>query len=178
MFDYIKADIKRYTKGINAYKIIFYLVFTQGLWAISVYRFGNWVNRIRIILVGQILRLIYFILFKGIEITTGISIDCNAKIGKGMYIGHFGQIFIYSDVVIGENVSIAQGVTIGTLGLGKRGAPKLGDNVFIGSGAKVLGNINVGNNVRIGANAVLVKDVPDNATVVGIPGKIIRINKD
>ncbi|MEM2145872.1 MAG: serine O-acetyltransferase, partial [Candidatus Jordarchaeaceae archaeon] len=152
--------------------------FTQGVWAIVVYRFGSWVNRkVKIPLVRQIFILIYFFLNKFVEITTGISISSNAKIGKGLYIGHFGLIFIHNDVEIGENCSIAQGVTIGSLGLGKEGVPKIGNNVFIGSGAKVLGPITIGNNVRIGANAVVIKDVPDNATVVGVPARVVKINR-
>jgi serine O-acetyltransferase len=174
MFNNLKHDWQRYTGSEGeGLKNIFYLIFTQGLWAIAVYRFGSWCNKVRVPLVGQLLRIIYFFLFKSIEIQTGISIDCNANIGPGFYIGHFGQIFIYSETVIGEQATIAQGVTIGTLGLGKKGAPTIGNNVFIGAGAKVLGRIQLGHNVHIGANAVVLQDVPDNCTVVGVPGKII-----
>jgi serine O-acetyltransferase len=178
MLDNLRYDLKRYREmEIPGLKQWFYLFFTQGLWAVTVYRFGVWCNKIKIPVIGQALRLIYFFSFKFIEVTAGISIDCNAKIGRGFYIGHFGQIFIYSEAEIGENASIGQGVTIGTLGLGKKGAPRIGSNVFVGAGAKVLGNIVIGNNVRIGANAVVIKDVPNEATVVGIPAEIIKRNR-
>ncbi len=179
MFDNLKADIKRYTEIERKQfwmKNIFYLIFTQGIWAIIVFRFGSWCNRLRIPILSQLLRLIYFFMFKFVEITAGISISAEANIGKGFYIGHFGQIFINSDVIIGENCSIGQGVTIGTLGLGKIGSPKIGNNVYIGAGAKVLGDIRIGNNVIIGANAVVIKDAADNVTLVGIPARVVKIN--
>ena len=81
------------------------------------------------------------------------------------------------DVKIGNNCNISQGVTLGVTNRGaKKGCPTIGDNVYIAPGAKVIGNIVVGNDVAIGANCVLTKDVPDHAVVVGIPGKIISYN--
>lgn len=181
MFRNIKTDIRRYTnlkKDGLRFKVLFYLIFTQGVWAIVIYRFGLWCSKLKIPIFSFFLRLIYFFSNKIVEIITGISISSSAQIEKGLYIGHFGGIFINEGVEIGENCTIAQGVTIGTLGLGKLGAPKIDDNVFIGSGAKVLGNIIIGKNVRIGANAVVIKDVPDNVTVVGIPAKIVKAGND
>ena len=176
MFKNIKVDVGRYSntkKGKVKLKMLFYLGFTQGIWAIMMYRFGSWCAKFKIPIFSFFLRLIYFFLNKIIEITTGISISSNAQIGKGLYIGHFGGIFINDGAKIGNNCSIAQGVTIGTFGLGRPGAPKIGDNVFIGSGAKVLGPVVVGNNTRIGANAVVTKDVPDNVTVIGVPARLV-----
>lgn len=175
----LKADINRYLEGKKGKMYItkiFDLLFKQGLWALVVYRFGFWCVRLRPRIIFIPLRIFYFFLNKIIEISTGISISARIKIGKGFYIGHFGGIIIHPDVEIGENCSIGQGVTIGTLGLGKTGAPKIGNNVFIGVGAKVLGNIIIGDNVRIGANAVVIEDVPENATAVGVPAKIVKIN--
>jgi serine O-acetyltransferase len=179
MFENIRADFKRQTEintGVGKARMVFYILFSQGFWAAAAYRVGWWCNNTKIPVLSFFLNLGYFFLNKNIEILTGISISSSAKIGKGLLINHFGQIFMHNLVEIGENCTIAQGVTIGSLGLGKLGAPKLGNNVFIGSGAKVLGNIRIGNNVRIGSNAVVLIDVPDNATVVGIPAKIIKIN--
>lgn len=98
------------------------------------------------------------------------------KIGKGFYIGHFGTIVVHSSAVIGDNVNISQGVTIGATNRGNRqGIPTIGNQVYIGPGAKIIGKITVGNNVAIGANAVVTKDVPDNAVVAGVPAKIISM---
>jgi serine O-acetyltransferase len=107
----------------------------------------------------------------------GISIPFKTQIGSGFYIGHFGCIIVHKDVKIGKNCNISQGVTIGVTNRGiKMGCPMIGDNVYIAPGAKVIGNIKIGNNVAIGANCVVTKDMPDFAVVVGVPGKIISFN--
>ncbi len=104
----------------------------------------------------------------------GISIPFKTEIGKGFYIGHFGTIVVSPLAVIGDNCNISQGVTIGVANRGKnKGYPSIGKNVYIGPGAKIFGSIKIGNNVAIGANCVVTKDVPDNAVVVGVPGKVI-----
>ena len=104
----------------------------------------------------------------------GISIHFKTNIGKGFFIGNFGNIFVSPKAVIGDNCSIIQGVTIGGKNRGKHmGSPVIGDGVYIGSGAKVIGAVKVGNNVAIGSNCVVTKDIPDDAVVVGVPGKVI-----
>lgn len=105
---------------------------------------------------------------------TGISIPPDTKIGSGFYIGHFGGIVVNSQSVIGKNCNISQGVTLGKANRGiNKGYPTLGDDVYIGPGAKIIGAVKIGNNVAIGANCVVTKDIPDNSVVVGIPGKVI-----
>ncbi len=110
---------------------------------------------------------------------TGIEIHPGAKIGKGLFIDHGFGVVIGETAEIGDNVTIYHGVTLGGTGKekGKR-HPTIGNNVFIGAGAKILGNIKIGNNVKIGANAVVLEDVVDGATVVGIPGETVKINKN
>jgi serine O-acetyltransferase len=104
----------------------------------------------------------------------GISIPYNTQIGPGFYIGHFGGIVVNSAAKIGSNCNISQGVTIGQANRGTRkGTPVIGDNVYIGPGAKIIGAVRVGNHCAIGANAVVTHDVPDNAVVAGIPAVII-----
>lgn len=104
----------------------------------------------------------------------GISIPPDTRIGSGFYIGHFGGIIVNHQCVIGKNCNISHGVTLGQTNRGRnKGCPTLGDNVFIGPGAKIIGAIKIGNNVAIGANCVVTKDIPDNSVVVGIPGKVI-----
>lgn len=105
---------------------------------------------------------------------TGIEIHPGATIGKKFFIDHGMGVVIGETTVIGDNVLVYQGVTLGGTGkeIGKR-HPTLKDNVVVGSGAKVLGNITIGSNVRVGAGSVVVNDVPDDSTVTGIPGRVV-----
>ena len=106
---------------------------------------------------------------------TGIEIHPGARIGKSLFIDHGMGVVIGETAIIGDNVTLYQGVTLGGTGKekGKR-HPTIGNNVVVGAGAKVLGNITIGDNSYIGSNAVVIKDVPDNSTVVGVPGRITR----
>lgn len=108
---------------------------------------------------------------------TGIEIHPGATIGKNFFIDHGFGVVIGETAEIGDNVTLYQGVTLGGTGKesGKR-HPTIGNNVVIGAGAKILGSFKVGNNVNIGANAVVLCDVPDDSTVVGIPGRVVRMN--
>jgi serine O-acetyltransferase len=106
---------------------------------------------------------------------TGIEIHPGATIGKALFIDHGMGVVIGETTVIGDNVTLFQGVTLGGTGKekGKR-HPTLLNNVVVGTGAKVLGNITIGNNVMVGANAVVLRDVPDDSTVVGVPGRVAK----
>lgn len=105
---------------------------------------------------------------------TGIEIHPGAKIGEGMFIDHGAGIVIGETAEVGDNVTLYQGVTLGGTGKenGKR-HPTIGNNVIVASGAKILGSFKVGDNSKIGAGSVVLKEVPPNSTVVGIPGKIV-----
>lgn len=104
----------------------------------------------------------------------GISIPLDTEIGEGFMIGHFGGIVVNPEVRIGRNCNVSHGVTLGQANRGRRaGVPVIGDGVYIGPGAKVVGAVTVGDNVAIGANCVVVEDVPANAVVVGIPGRVV-----
>jgi len=108
------------------------------------------------------------------EFKYGISIPFATDIGNGLTIGHFGGIVVNERVRIGNNCNISHGVTLGKTNRGNRnGYPQIGDNVYIGPGAKIIGGIRIGNNVAIGANCVVTRDVPDNSVVIGIPGRVI-----
>jgi serine O-acetyltransferase len=108
---------------------------------------------------------------------TGIEIHPGAQIGEGFFIDHGHGVVIGETAIIGNNVTLYQGVTLGGTGKehGKR-HPTVGNNVLIGAGAKVLGSLTIGNNCKIGAGSVVLKDVPDNSTVVGVPGRIVIQN--
>lgn len=125
-------------------------------------------------------KIIYFlslIILQSLRNKTGIQIPIKTKIGKGFFIGHFGSIVINNHTIIGDNCTIISNTTIGVTYRGKRaGVPIIGDNVYIGPGSRIFGRINVGNNVAIGANAVVNIDIPNNAVVGGVPCKIINLN--
>jgi len=110
------------------------------------------------------------IMYKHYTYKFAISINISTQIGSGFFIGHFSGIFINKRCIIGKNCNISQGVTLGGT---HKGFPVLKDNIYIGPGAKLVGNILIGNNVTIGANCVVTKDIPDNSVVVGIPGIVI-----
>lgn len=149
----------------------------QGIWALIIYRMGAWCVRKKKknALWIKPISIWLTVMQKIIEITTGISLQPTARIGRGLYIGHFGGIIIGPETRIGNYCNISQGVTIGQAGRGKKQlSPVIGDRVYIAPGAKIFGGIVVGNDVAIGANAVLTSDLPDNAVAVGIPAKIIN----
>jgi len=144
----------------------------QGLWIMVVYRFGNWRYTIR----NRVIRLPCSILYKLLklisEILTGIDLPCEAKLGRRFRIDHFGGIVISGDAEFGDDCVIRNGVTVGLRHTGQRGAPVIGNRVDMGAGAKVLGSIRIGDDVAIGANAVVITDVPSNSIAVGVPAKI------
>ena len=109
---------------------------------------------------------------------TGVEIHPGAQIGRGLLIDHGMGVVIGETAELGDRITIYHGTTLGGTGKekGKR-HPTVGDNVVIGAGSKVLGNIKIGSNSKIGANSVVLDDVPEGATVVGIPGKVVKINK-
>lgn len=173
---YLKADLKRYFRKQNGLlgkaKTV---LLTQGIWAILIYHAGSWCHNRKGKYFWVRVVLPFLIIFqKIIEITTGIVLPFTAKIGKGFYIGHFGGIILSPHTVLGEYCNISQGVSIGQAGRGgKQHTPIIGDRVYIAPGAKIFGRIKIGNDVAIGANAVVTKDLPDNAVAVGIPARVI-----
>lgn len=108
---------------------------------------------------------------------TGIEIHPGAQIGKGFFIDHGNGVIIGETTIVGDNVTLYQGVTLGGTGKeqGKR-HPTIGDNVMISAGAKVLGSFKIGNNSKIGAGSVVLDEVPPNSTVVGVPGRVVKRN--
>ncbi len=168
----LRADLRRryaMTSGSTLRRVL-NCARSPGVHAVLVLRFGQWSQRL-----PKVLRLlfdpIYVILDFFIQALWGIEIPRSAKVGPGLYIGHYGGITVSSRAVIGRDCNLSQNITIGVSGAGmKRGAPVIGDNVYIAPGARVVGKITVGHNVKIGANAVVHKDLPDNAIAVLDPG--------
>lgn len=160
-----KADLARVGQKRALFK-------EQSLWAIWVYRFGRRIDRRRSGIAKRVLLLIYWFLFRTVETLTGISLPKSCVIGKGLRIWHFGGIFVNGSAVIGENCTLRQGVTIGNRYEGDA-SPVLGDHVELGAYAQILGNVRIGNYCRIGAMTVVLTDVPDGATAVGQPARIV-----
>jgi serine O-acetyltransferase len=172
----LRADLRRryaMTSG-SRLKRVLSCARAPGVHAVLVLRFGQWSRR-RPKLLRILFDPIYVILDFMVQALWGIEIPRGAKVGPGLYIGHYGGITVSSQAVIGRDCNLSQNITIGVSGAGgKRGAPRIGDNVYIAPGARLFGRITIGNNVKIGANAVIHKDLPDNAIAVLDPGfKII-----
>ena len=146
------------------------ILFTySGLHAVINHRIAHWMFKKKVPFFPRVMS-------QASKFCTGIEIHPGAEIGKKLFIDHGMGVVIGETSVIGDNVTIYQGVTLGGTGKerGKR-HPTIGNNVTISAGAKVLGSITIGNNVIIGAGAVVINPVPDDCTVVGIPGRIVRI---
>lgn len=134
-----------------------------------VYRFGRWRYGVRLALFRKLYSLVYKILFKFVQIITGIELPCEAIVGRNFVIDHFGGIIISGYARFGDNCRIRNGVVVGLRRVDEPCAPIIGNNVDIGAGAKLLGPIKVGDNSVIGANAVVLEDVPENSLAIGVP---------
>lgn len=162
MFKHIKADLAAHGGRWGA----------QGFWAMVVYRFGRWRYTVRPAPLRKLLSLIYHFLFKLVQVLTGIELPCEVPIGNGFIIEHSGSIIVSGFAGFGDHCRIRTGVVIGLSRVEDPCAPQFGNDVDIGAGAKILGNIRIGNRVLIGANAVVLQDVPDDSIAVGIPAVV------
>jgi serine O-acetyltransferase len=167
-------DYRRY-RAAGARGALSIIAFTQGFWASAVFRISHAaLQRCRIPGLRLVIKALSLVFQKVIEILTGICIPATCNIGRGLYIGHFGGIFIDSDSRLGENCNIAQGVTIGKGGRGElHGVPLLGDRVHIGANAVILGKITIGDDAVIGPGAVVMSDVPPCGVAMGNPARVI-----
>lgn len=161
----ILSALQRDPAATSAFEVI---LTYSGFHAIIIHKMAHALYKVKIPLLPRLISQIG----RGI---TGIEIHPGAQIGKGLFIDHGMGVVIGETTIIGNNVTLFQGVTLGGTGKerGKR-HPTIGDNVVIGTGAKILGNIKIGDNVNVGANAVVIRDVPPNSTVVGVPGRVAK----
>jgi len=161
----IKATFDRDPAATNYLEV---LLTYSGLHALIYYKMAHGLLKMKIAFLPRLISQIA----RGL---TGIEIHPGAVIGKGFFIDHGMGVVIGETTVIGDNVTLYQGVTLGGTGKerGKR-HPNIGNNVVIGAGARILGNITVGDNSYVGANAVVIKDAPNNSTVVGVPGRVTK----
>ena len=171
LIEHFKADIESVKQRDPAAKNTLEIILTySGLHAVAAYRVSHYFYQKKLFLTARVISQIA-------RFFTGIEIHPGAKIGKGLFIDHGMGVVIGETTEIGDNCLIYQGVTLGGTGKdhGKR-HPTLGNNVMVGSGARVLGPFKVGNNVKIAANAVVLEAIPDNCTAVGVPARIARCN--
>ena len=168
---HLLEDIRAYKRNDPAARSVAeVLLLYNGLHATIDYRIAHWLHR-------HHLRFLARALSQWSKMWTGIEIHPGATIGRRLVIDHGTGIVIGETAEIGDDCLLYQGVTLGGTGkdTGKR-HPTLGNNVMVGAGAKVLGPFTVGNNARIAANAVVLREVPENATVVGVPGRIVKLS--
>lgn len=164
-------DLRRYPgKGCSRVRLA---AQSQGFWAVAAYRAGRQIHRL-----PALVRVPVLAAFKPvalvIECATGIQLPPAARIGPGLYIGHFGGVIVSSRAVLGRRCNLSQGVTIGEGGRGERqGVPVLGDRIYVGPGAKIFGAVHIGDDAAIGANAVVNVDVPAGVTVAGVPARVV-----
>lgn len=167
----MKADIDAVFERDPAARSTLEVVLTySGLHAIWAYRIAHALYKRKLFLLARIISQLS-------RFFTGIEIHPGARIGKGIFIDHGMGVVIGETCEIGDNVTLFQGVTLGGTGKekGKR-HPTIEDNVMIAAGAKVLGSMRIGRSSKIGAGSVVLQEVPPNSTVVGVPGRVVRLN--
>ena len=168
MFATLRRDVQViFERDPAAKSFLEVLINYPGLHAQWFYRVAHWFYQRKWFVIARVISQVG-------RFFTNIEIHPGAKIGKGLFIDHGAGVVIGETAEIGDNVTIYQNVTLGGTGKekGKR-HPTIGNNVVISAGAKVLGSFTVGDNVKIGANSVVLKEVPANCTVVGVPGRIV-----
>lgn len=169
-----RRDVRKYVaRGSGgAWKCV---LVEPGLWALLEYRLEAALHRSRLpVIVRWPLRLLMIAWSRLIQMATGISLPATASIGPGLHIPHAGTIVLHARTVIGADCCLTQGVTVGVSGTGShRGVPEIGDRVYFGANAVVVGRIKVGNDVVIGANSLVNRDVPDHCTLLGVPAAVV-----
>lgn len=176
VFRLIRSDYDRYdATGDGKTHSLAIILLTQGLWASAVYRVAHEIRLVRDRSIFHRLADIFFMFIqKWIEIITSVDLPADCEIGEGLYIGHFGPIIINGKTKLGKNCNLSQGVTIGVVQRGERqGVPVIGDRVYIGPNAIIIGGIEVGHDAAIGAGAVVTRSVPPLGVVAGNPARIL-----
>ena len=169
----ICADLYRLDGEVTARTFLRkFFGFDPGFRFLTVLRLCAWTKSIGF--GGKVLYYPLRLVFRHLQYKYGYSIPYNTSIGPGLYLGHFGGVVISAEASIGWNCNINHGVTIGITYGGKHpGVPVIGDRVYIGPGAKVIGGVTIGADVAIGANCVVSTDIPASSVVVGIPGRVV-----
>lgn len=172
-------DVYAFRCGLGKWAIPFMPVIYPQAWANVHYRLTRAiVYGMPVPVLKHVLLFVGFFMGRLIKMLTGIEVHYSADVGPGLYFAHTGSIIIAMRTKIGNNASVHQEVTFGGEGknVGDGGFPVVGDNVYVGAGVKIIGDVKVGNDVLIGCNAVVVKDIPDHATAVGLPARVVNLH--
>jgi serine O-acetyltransferase len=173
-FRLVRSDLHRYAGNSKLTSFLYHYFFSPG------FRFSYWLRKCSFSYSHPMARFIIFpfnwLILNSMQYKYGFNISFRTRIGSGFYLGHVGGIVVNDKVVIGKNCNLSHQVTLGISNRGSlAGTPTIGDNVYIGPGAKIFGRIHIGDYAAIGANCVVTKDVPDQGVVAGIPGKVISL---
>ncbi len=145
---------------------------SPALWVMAVYRLGRWRYDIGWRPLRAPFSILYKLAFAFVTAASGAELPCEVQVGRRLRIDHPQGLVVSGDAQIGDDVVLRNGVTVGLRRTGKRGSPVIGDRVDIGAGAKILGEIRIGNDALIGANAVVLTDVPAGCIAVGVPATV------
>ena len=159
MLESVREDFKVHGRSLRS----------GGFWTLAVYRFGRWSMEQESPFVRSTSSRVYAVLRAVAQLATGIALERETQIGQGFHIIHSGMISIHPRAVIGERVGVMHGVTLGT-NMGT-GAPVIGNDVFIGCHASILGEVTVGDGARVSANSLVINDVPPGGVAIGVPAK-------
>ena len=169
-----KSDLHRYAGNSSLREFFYHYLFSPG------YKYTLWMRLCAYLHAHKILKIFFlfaWLIYYHYQIKFSIAISYQEKIGTGLYIGHHGGIVTNAEAPIGANCNLSHGVTIGVTRRGEyKGIPVIGNNVYIGPGAKIIGKVRIGDHAAIGANAVVNKDLPDYGVVVGVPGRVISLD--
>jgi serine O-acetyltransferase len=170
------ADVRRFLEVSHYRKVRLgrarAILFTEGLWALALFRFGQYLLHEAPAAVRVALWVPYLLAWRLLVLMIGIYLSPQCEIGPGLFIAHFGGIWINPGASLGADCTIAHGVTIGAPHAA-RGAPVLGDRVWIGAGATITGPIHIGSGAVIGANSLVASSLPENAVAVGVPARVL-----
>jgi len=166
MFKLVREEYQRHERSF----------LNPALWAVLTYHYGVWAFTVKPAPLRWLASKIYGLFLFLVRITSGIRLHREITIGRGLHLIHSGNIQIHPGTVIGDYVGIQQDVHIG-VNMEREGLPVIGNRVYIGRGATILGDITIGDGAIIGANSLVIHDVPPNATAVGVPARILRCTR-
>lgn len=165
-WQYIKSDLRRYTESESLAGLLRQLMFNRS------FKYSFWLRLAKHS--NALLRLIARLMHRRLSGRYLIQIPVTTQIGFGLYLGHHMCVVVNETAIIGNNVNLSQFTTIGSI---EGNAAVIGDNVYIGPGVCVVENVHIGNNVTVGAGSVVTRDVPENATVAGVPARVLHFDR-